>query len=239
MIDKKIHYCWFGGKPLPKNVKKCIKSWKKYCPDYEIIKWDESNFDVNCCQFTKDAYKNKAWAFVSDFARLKIIYENGGIYLDTDVELVRNIDELLNRKCYLPLSQGQLNGIVSTGLGFGAEKKSNVVLEMLKVYENTKFDNINRNKITCPYLNKVALDKYGIRFSNSIEEYDNGNITVYPPKYFDPISPGTTENLLCKDTFSIHHYSATWTGKGNTLKRKIIDKIGLEKINKIKKILKK
>ncbi len=91
MIPKMIHYCWFGGKPLPKDVLDCIKTWKKYCPDYEIKRWDESNFDVNSHPFMKAAYEAKAWAFVSDYARLKVVYDNGGIYLDTDVELLKNL----------------------------------------------------------------------------------------------------------------------------------------------------
>ena len=105
MIPKVIHYCWFGGNPLPKDVKKCIKSWKKYAPDYEIIEWNEYNFDINCHPFVKTAYEAKAWAFVSDFARLKVIYDNGGIYFDTDVELVKNPDFLLENQCYIGVQQ--------------------------------------------------------------------------------------------------------------------------------------
>ena len=100
MIPKVIHYCWFGNNPKPKMVKKCINSWKKYCSDYEIIEWNENNFDVNYCDYVKEAYEAKKWAFVSDFARLWIIYNCGGIYLDTDVEIIRNLDELLNDKAF-------------------------------------------------------------------------------------------------------------------------------------------
>ena len=95
-MKKYIHYCWFGGKPLPKLAKKCIKSWKKYLPDYEIIRWSEENVDLEECPFIKEAYENKKWAFVADYARTKAIYEYGGIYFDTDMEVVKNIDELLN-----------------------------------------------------------------------------------------------------------------------------------------------
>ena len=97
MIPKVIHYCWFGGKPLPKTARKCLSSWKKMCPDYEIKRWDESNFDVNQNRFISTAYEAGAWAFVSDWARLKIIYDNGGIYLDTDIELLKTLDGLLDR----------------------------------------------------------------------------------------------------------------------------------------------
>lgn len=101
MIPKVIHYCWFGGKPIPNDVKKCINSWKKKCPDYEIKCWNESNFDVNAHPFTKAAYEAKAWAFVSDYARLKVVYDHGGIYLDTDVELLKNLDFLLKYDFYI------------------------------------------------------------------------------------------------------------------------------------------
>ena len=94
MIPKKIHYCWFGGNPMPEKDKKCIESWKRYCPDYEIIRWDESNYDVSKNRYMKEAYEEKKWGFVPDYARLDIIYNEGGIYLDTDVELVKNLDDL-------------------------------------------------------------------------------------------------------------------------------------------------
>ena len=109
MIPKKIHYCWFGKNPLPADVKKCIESWKKYCPDYEIIEWNESNFDITQNPFMKAAYENKAWAFVSDYARLKVVYDNGGIYLDTDVELLKSLDSLLENPCYLAIQQKEVS----------------------------------------------------------------------------------------------------------------------------------
>ena len=93
-IPKVNHYCWFGGNPLPKSAEKCIKSWQKYCPDYEIKRWDESNFDVNCNEYCRYCYENKKWAFLTDYIRLKVVYENGGVYLDTDVELLKPLDDL-------------------------------------------------------------------------------------------------------------------------------------------------
>ena len=231
MIPKKIHYCWFGGNPLPKDVKKCIESWKKYCPDYEIIKWDESNFDINCCNFVKEAYYNKAWSFVSDYARLKIIYDNGGIYLDTDVELIRNIDDILNSNCYFSLQQE--GNYVATGLGFGSVKGTQILQEMMNEYELIKFENNNREKFTCPLINTKVIKKHGNYNNNKISILGE-NIKIYPAKYFDPISPGDTKNLMCKETYSIHHYSATWTKLSNRLKRKIINLIGQDKINSLK-----
>ena len=119
MIPKVIHYCWFGHNPLPERYKEWIKSWKRYCPDYEIVEWNESNYDVTKHPYMRAAYDAKKWGFVSDYARLDIIYENGGIYLDTDVELVKNLDELLYQEGFAGVDS---SGRLSTGLGFGARK---------------------------------------------------------------------------------------------------------------------
>lgn len=236
MIPKKIHYCWFGGNPLPNDVKKCIESWKKYCPDYEIIRWDESNFDINCNSFIKDAYAVKAWAFVSDYARLKIVYENGGIYLDTDVELLKSLDDLLVNKCYFAVQQSDY--LANTGLGFGALKGSEIVKKMLDEYDDLEFDNGNREQLSCPIVNNITLEKYGFKKSDDIIYLDDGNVIIYPPKYFDPIAPGNSKNLMCECTYSIHHYTATWTNKGNRLKRKIMNMVGQDRINKLKGFIK-
>lgn len=235
MIPKIIHYCWFGGKELPKDVKKCIKSWKKKCPDYEIKRWDESNFDINSNCFIKDAYMRKAWAFVSDYARLKIIYDYGGIYLDTDVELIKNLDEVLKYKAFFAQQQ---SGEINTGLGFGAEKKSSIVNKMLVDYETMKFDYENKECIACPILNTKAIKQEGFFISDELEIRDN--IIILPAKYMDPFSSGEkVENLLCQETLSIHHYSATWTSGNQRLKRKIARMLGEDKILAIKKIIRK
>ena len=149
MIPKVIHYCWFGKKELPTQYKEYMKSWKKYCPDFHIVQWNEDNFDINSNQYCRQAYDSKQWAFVSDFARLKIIYENGGIYLDTDVELVKTIDDLLTNKAFIGFQNAYE---VNTGLGFGAEQHNEAVKEMLSLYEHRKFISINGeyNKIPCP-----------------------------------------------------------------------------------------
>ena len=107
MIPKIIHYCWFGGNPLPELAVKCIESWKKYCPDYEIKRWDESNFDLNCCDYVKEAYRAKKWAFVSDYARFKVLYDEGGLYFDTDVELIKPIDDIIERGPFMGAEIGQ------------------------------------------------------------------------------------------------------------------------------------
>lgn len=233
MIPKVIHYCWFGKNPLPGDVKKCIESWKKHCPDYEIKQWDESNFDVEAHSFMKEAYEAKSWAFVSDYARLKVIYDNGGIYLDTDVELLKNIDFLLENKGFIGVQQDR--HLCATGLGFGAEKENIVIKRMMEKYDTLSFDFNNKMEISCPILNTEALREFGFVYTEDIQRLED--MIIYPPEYFDPLSPGH-ENLKGENTISIHHYSATWVGGKAMLKRKIMRLIGQERVFKIKRILK-
>lgn len=235
MIPKKIHYCWFGGKPLPRDVKKCIESWRKHAPEYDIIEWNESNFNVKSHPFMKKAYEAKAWAFVSDYARLKIIYDNGGIYFDTDVELLKNPDFLLENQCYIGVQQ--VAHLCATGLGFGAVKFNPIVKKMLEKYDVLEFSSDNKKELSCPYLNNSVIEELGYKYSADI--WKHPMITVYPCEFFDPISPGNTENLMRNDTVSIHHYAGSWTCKRNKFKRKIFRFIGEENVHKLKKLLRK
>lgn len=235
MIPKKIHFCWFGGKLLPRDVEQCIRSWRKYCPEYEIIRWDESNFDLNCHPFVASSYEAKAWAFVSDYARLQIVYDQGGIYLDTDVEIIRKIDELLKDSCFVGIQQTM--GWIASGLGFGAEAGHPMVKAMLDEYEGLVYREENKAEYVCPLLNTEAFVKHGYVCSDEIVTVHGAK--VYPPKFFDPYTSGKGEDLMCKDTYSIHHYSATWTGGKQRLKRKFARFIGEKNIIRIKKILKR
>ncbi len=231
MIPKIIHYCWFGGKDLPIEVRKCMESWKKMCPDYEIIRWDESNFDVNQNPFIKAAYEAKKWAFVSDYARLKVVYDNGGIYLDTDVELRKNLDSLREHGCYIGIQQNEF--LCNTGLGFGATKSNPVVLKMLESYDDLTFSESHTLELSCPRLNNAVIRSYGLVSNTEIT--DLPEVTVYPPQYFDPYGG---KNLLCDETYSIHHYAASWTSEKNQFKRKIARWIGQDNIISIKSLLK-
>ena len=237
MIPKIIHFCWFGGKPIPQEVKKCIESWKKICPDYEIKKWDESNFDINAHPFVKAAYEAKSWAFVSDYARLKVGYENGGIYLDTDVELVKSIDFLRTNPFYIGVQQEP--HLCTTGLGFGAEKNNSIVKEMLEEYDKNSFSSNKeeQRRIACPYLNDYVLKRRGItKYSNEIIK--TKDMVILPSKMVDPYAPGkNTKNLFCDETISIHHYSASWESKEIVLRRKIIRFLGPKHVNNLKRIL--
>lgn len=230
MIPKIIHYCWFGGNPLPMDVKKCIESWKEKCPDYEIKCWDESNFDVNAHPFTKAAYEAKAWAFVSDYARLRVVYDNGGIYLDTDVELLKNLDFLLPHEGYIGVQQAGC--YCTTGLGFGAIKESRIIKRMLDKYNNINFEADERAKIACPYLNNAVMEEIGYCY-NEIDPVEINGFLILPPRFLDPVAPGEGMRVLkCEDTISIHHYSASWMGNKTRIKRRVIRFIGQENINK-------
>lgn len=233
MIPKVIHYCWFGGKDLPKDVILCIESWKKYAPEYDIKRWDETNFDINSHPFIKKAYEERCWAFVSDYARLKVVYENGGIYLDTDVELIKSLDELLNNQSYFGVQQ--IDHSVASGLGFGAERGNLVVKAMLDEYDKIEFSKEIVNEIACPIINTYVLESFGYRYENKICKLDN--VTIYPPEYFDPYGAGNVENLMSGNTISIHHYSATWTPWSQRAKRKMVRFIGQERTKKIKEII--
>ena len=184
MIPKIIHYCWFGGNPLPELAQKCIKSWKKYCPDYEIKCWDETNFDINACDYVREAYEKKKWAFVSDYARFKILYENGGTYLDTDVELIAPIDDIIERGPFMGLEQSDKT-YVGTGLGFGVYAGHRLVKEILESYHNTHFtkDEYDSYETVVTRVTNILLEHGNIP-SNMISEV--AGIIIYPPEYFCP-----------------------------------------------------
>lgn len=235
MIPKIINYCWFGGSSLPKLEKECIASWRKYCPEYEIVRWDESNFDVNQSEFCRSAYEARAWSFVSDYARLKIIYQNGGIYLDTDVELISSLDCLLDNECYVGIQQ--IDKKCNTGLGFGAIPHSDAVGEMLKAYDQIVFDSSRLDELACPSLNQAAIEKLGYHATDSVSTLKR--LTVFPCKFFDPLSMGDdSTNLLCPETISIHHGAYSWGGTLIKIKRMMINRIGIKRVNLFKQKIK-
>lgn len=211
MIPKKIHYCWFGGNPIPDKFQKYILSWKKCCPDYEIIKWDESNFDVNSCAFTKKAYCEKKWAFVSDYARLWIIYHEGGVYLDTDVELLKPLDWL----CDYPAWFACEGGSVSTGLGFGAEAYNNIVYKNLQIYEKMNFENEDAfNVYPCPYYTTELLKSCGYTSSFKgkvlIDKKPDEQVLLLDNSYCNPYDWASGKTRIRRNTISIHHYAGSW-----------------------------
>ena len=222
MIPKIIHYCWFGRNPLPPLAVKCIESWKKFLPDYEIKEWNEDNFDVNSIPYTRDAYKAKKYAFVSDYARFWILYKYGGLYFDTDVEVIRPMDEIVSQGPFmgceeaLKLGSESLPG-VAPGLGLGATPELGVYKDMLDLYESLSFIQPNGayNQVTVVAYTTQILMKYGL---NNVDKPQLcGGITIYPKDYFCPITYSTGECQITDNTYSIHHYSASWYSNGQKI----------------------
>lgn len=216
MIPKKIHYCWFGRGELTAKSKKCIESWKKYCPDYEIIEWNEDNFDIYQNEYTKKVYNEKKYAFLSDYVRLKVVYEYGGIYLDTDVEIIKPLDNLLDNKAYFGF---EINEYVNTGLGFGAEKGNRAVEVLLKEYD-ILLDG-TKDVIGCPQLNTKGLVKLGLLRNGQLQQLPG--CIVYPADYFNPYDDPTGRLKKTKNTYSIHWYAKSWLDK-KTIIRSILTK---------------
>ena len=208
MIPKKIHYCWIGGNPLPASAKKCIESWKKFCPDYEIIEWNETNYDFTKNQYMKDAFDVKKWGFVPDYARLDIIYQHGGIYLDTDVEMIKSFDEFLANSGYAGFES---EDYVNLGQGFGAEAGNAVIKQLLDSYEVLSFKNADGslNLTASPVLNTETLKEAGLVCNGEKQVLSDG-FTVYPPEWFCPKSLNDGIVRKTENTYSIHHFDATW-----------------------------
>ena len=207
LIPRVIHYCWFGGKKIPEKHEKYIESWKRHCPDYEIKRWDESNYNIEKNRYAYEAYENKAWAFVSDYARIDIVHKYGGIYLDCDVELLKPIDPFLKNKFFCGFEN---QNAVNLGLGFGSVKGHNYLKNLLELYDKLTFvaDNGDLNMTPCPVYQTRVIRKFGVVPNNSYQE--TKDISVFPSEVFSPFSFfwGTTE--ITENTFSIHHFGATW-----------------------------
>lgn len=221
MIPKIIHYCWFGKKELPKLARKCIASWKKYMPDFEIKEWNESNFDVNIIAYTRQAYVNKKYAFVSDYARFYILNEYGGIYLDTDVELIKPLYDLITDRIVMGFES---LGKVAPGLILISPSNQPFLQEMLSLYEKLNFitsDNKLNLKTIVEYTTEELVKK-GLKKENTYQEL--GNIAIYPIDYFCPIDMQTNKLVITKNTYSIHHFAASWISSWGKFKR-IIRKI--------------
>ncbi len=210
LIPKKIHYCWFGGKPIPDRNLQWMESWKKYCPDYEIIRWDENNYDVTKNQYMHEAYRAAKWGFVPDYARLDIIYNEGGIYLDTDVEIIRNIDDLLYQKAFMGIDSSTL---ISLGLGFGAVVHHPLIKELLEEYRDRKFirNDGSYDLTSCPSLQKEIFHNKGYINNGNYQIIDD--VTVYPEKVLSGKCNLTGRVRPTGHTFMIHHYDGSWAPK--------------------------
>lgn len=214
MIPKTIHYCWFGRSEKPKLAQKCIASWRKFCPDYEIIEWNEDNFDVNATPYTRYCYENKKWAFLSDYVRLAIVYEHGGLYFDTDVEVVAPLDGLLENQAFFAFENDRN---VASGLGFGAEKNNKYIFSMMQQYDfKTTEEVVLRG---CPALNTAALIPYGLRLDGSLQ--DLGGAKILPAEYMNPYDDPTGRLTITENTVSIHWYAKSALSKKSILRSKL------------------
>lgn len=227
-IPKVIHYCWFGGNPLPESAVRCIESWKKYCPGYEIREWNESNYDVNACVYIQEAYRAKKWAFVSDYARFDILYSYGGLYFDTDVELIRPIHDILQAGPFMGRERnvlGKESYMVNPGLGIGAAAGMPIYKEILDSYTQMHFINPDGtyNQATVVHYTTKLLEKHGL--TNSTEPKCVEDIWIYPWEYFCPMDYVTGDLSVSDNTYSIHHYSATWLNKEEILEKQVVEKI--------------
>lgn len=211
MIPKTIHYCWFGMREKSKKINKCMQSWKKYCPDYEIIEWNESNIDIHENAYMEKCYQEKKYAFLSDYVRLVVLEKYGGVYLDTDVELVKSLDELLSNEAYVGFETKEY---IATGLGFGTVAHGKMIRTMLGEYDQL-LDG-KSDYIGCPILNTKALVKLGMVKDGSVQYLTC--CTVYPIEWFNPYDDPTGKLNITKNTVSIHWYAKTWMSKKTVIR---------------------
>lgn len=213
-IPKTIHYCWFGRNPLPEYAIKCINSWKKFFPDYEIKEWNEDNFDINIIPYTSEAYSVKKYAFVSDFARFWILYHHGGLYFDTDVEVIKPMDDIVERGAFMGIeveTNGEKVPFVAPGLGLGVESGNDLYKDILDYYSPLHFfkDDGSFNQVTVVSHVTSVLEKYGLQSTNRLQKVDG--IWIYPKDYFNPLNDLTGKLQKTDNTRSIHWYTRTWS----------------------------
>lgn len=208
MIPKIIHYCWFGGNEMPELGKKCIASWKKFLPNYEIKEWNENNYDVRKIPYIAQAYDAKKYAFVSDYARFDILYQYGGIYFDTDVEVIKSLVDVLNAGAFVGCERA---GAIATGLGIASSASNPLYKEILESYRNSDFLYKNGSMNLTTVVDRVSeiFKLHGFTNENKIQKISD--VTIYPAEYFCPIDPQTGILNVTDKTLTIHHYAATWT----------------------------
>lgn len=218
MIPKIIHYCWFGGKPLPPLAKKCIASWKKHCPDYEIRRWDESSFDIDLFPYTKEAYQAGKYAFVTDVVRLFAISKYGGVYMDTDVEVIKSLDRFLIHPAF---SGFESETKVPTGI-MASEKDGVWATRELAYYKDRHFlkEDGSLDLTTNVDIISGNLLETGFQFNNTYQEHQ-GIIVMYPKDYFCPKDISTGKIYITDNTCTIHHFDASWLSPCVKMKRKL------------------
>lgn len=228
MIPKIIHYCWFGGKQLPKLAIRCLESWRKYCPDYEIIEWNENNFDITATTYTREAFEAKKWAFISDYVRLYVLSRYGGIYMDTDVEVIKPLEPFLELEGF---SGFELPDRIPTGL-MASEKGQPLISEFLTLYDDKHFIINGTMDLTTnvEIMTNCARSK-GLKLNNQLQVVDG--YTFYPQEFFCPKNNRTLELTLTDNTVTIHHFNGSWT-TGKTKATRMIKKVlGVKTMEKV------
>ncbi|MGM9869611.1 MAG: glycosyltransferase family 32 protein [Sodaliphilus sp.] len=229
MIPKIIHYCWFGGNPLPESALKCINSWRKFFPDYEIKEWNEQNFDVNIIPYTAEAYQAKKYAFVSDYARFWILYHHGGLYFDTDVEVIKPMHDIIARGPFMGIEVGATSASeaplvapglglgVNPGLGLGVNPGLGLYKEILDYYQDLHFLDADGKPVEVTVVKHTTsvLIATGLRNINEIQQV--AGIWIYPRDYFNPLNDNTGVLDITENTRSIHWYTKTWLKKRNPI----------------------
>ena len=237
MIPRTIHYCWFGGKPLTPLARKCIDSWRRFLPTFEIRQWDEDSFDVNAHPYTRDAYRAGKYAFVSDYARFKILYGQGGLYFDTDVEVIRPMDDILEKGPFMGFELDGADGrmAVNPGLGLAAEPGMELFREILEQYDSMSFfapDGTMDAYTMIPMVTELLARK-GLTGNAGIEEV--AGIRVYPASWFNPYDDATGQLKKTADTRTIHWYAKSWCppeAKSRVFLKRMIRRIlGTERVS--------
>lgn len=210
MIPKVIHYCWFGKTPLPAYALKCIDSWKKFFPNYEIKEWNEDNFDVNIIPYTVEAYQRKKYAFVSDFVRFYVLYQYGGLYFDTDTEVIHSMDDLIAYGSFMGIEQNRKSIGVNPGLSCCAEPRMKLFQEIVEYYTFLHFVDASGNQLPGTVVKHTTdiLKRHGFTLKNELQEI--AGVRIYPNDYFNPLDDATGRMTITRNTRSIHWYSKTW-----------------------------
>jgi len=214
VIPKVIHWFWFGGKPKPRLVQKCIASWRRFCPEWEIREWNEDNVDLSVSQFAADAYRAKKWGFVPDPLRVIKVWEEGGVYLDTDVELVASIDGLLADGPFFACEQDSPR-VIAPGLGFAAEAGDPVLKAMIDKYATMTFDPACHVSQASPVIATEVIGRFP-------------NCRCLPARIMNPMGNCAGKVCLSPDTVAIHHYAASWFSWKQRLAYQILPRLGID-----------